>query len=194
MAVVSITESFHAPGLAVRDGAASMTNQPEPWLPPAATSPFTIVSGGQTGVDRAALDAALAANAPCGGWCPDGRKAEDGVIPARYPLVELPGAGYLARTRRNVEDSDATLVVAFGTPAGGTARTVEFCRRLGKACLLIDAAVATPEESARRAREFVKGRGIAHLNVAGPRASGQAAGYAYAFELVTRLLSGLSAS
>jgi len=74
------------------------------------------ISGGQTGVDRGALDAALDVGAPCGGWCPVGRKAEDGVIAPRYPLVELPGRGYLPRTRRNVLDSDATLVVTFGRP------------------------------------------------------------------------------
>ena len=67
-----------------------------------------IISGGQTGVDRGALDAALKASISCGGWGPKGRKAEDGPIPERYPLQELPGADYLHRTRRNVVDSDGT--------------------------------------------------------------------------------------
>src|SRR5210317_1948565 len=80
-----------------------------------------IVSGGQTGVDRGALDAALTLGRVCGGWCPEGRLADDGPIPARYPLQELPGGGYRARTRRNVRDSDATLIVTFGAPTGGTA-------------------------------------------------------------------------
>jgi len=70
-----------------------------------------VVSGGQTGVDRGALDAALDLGFPCGGWCPEGRQAEEGVIPARYPLNELIGGGYEERTQKNVEDSDGTLVI-----------------------------------------------------------------------------------
>jgi hypothetical protein len=100
-------------------------------------------AGGQTGVDRGALDAALYFGMPCGGWCPEGRQAEDGQISGRYPLTELPGAGYLARTRKNVEDSDATLIVTFGPPIGGTARVLEHCLRVGKPHLVIDATHTT---------------------------------------------------
>jgi hypothetical protein len=70
-----------------------------------------IISGGQTGVDRGALDAALAVKFPCGGWCPADRRAEDGSIPGRYPLTPLPGGGYRERTRQNVIDSDGTATV-----------------------------------------------------------------------------------
>jgi hypothetical protein len=73
------------------------------------------------------LDAALELGFPCGGWCPHGRQAEDGVIPARYPVVVLPGAGYRQRTRQNVEDSDATVILAPGELSGGTALTKRFC-------------------------------------------------------------------
>ena len=73
-----------------------------------------IISGGQAGVDRGALDAALELGAQCGGWCPDGRKAEDGRIPDCYPLEERKGAGCPERTRRNVEDSDGTLIIHRG--------------------------------------------------------------------------------
>ena len=149
---------------------------------------LTIMSGGQTGVDRGALDASLSVGAPCGGWCPAGRKAEDGPIPAKYPLTELPGADYLARTRKNVEESDATLIITFGAPTGGTKRTVEFCRRLRKPFLVIDAAATPVDEAVRQVLEFAKGRGVQRLNVAGPRASGEPRGYYYAFELVRRLL------
>lgn len=70
-----------------------------------------IVSGGQTGVDRGALDASLKSNFPCGGWCPGDRSAEDGTIPERYPLTPLPGGGFRQRTRQNVADSDGTLIL-----------------------------------------------------------------------------------
>ena len=79
-----------------------------------------IVSGGQTGVDRAALDVALELSIPCGGWCPKGRKAEDGALPARYPLKETPSEEYAQRTTWNVRDSDGTLILTHGAPTGGT--------------------------------------------------------------------------
>ena len=77
-----------------------------------------IVSGGQTGVDRAALDVGLAWGLPIGGWCPRGRTAEDGPIPARYPLRETESAKYDVRTRRNVRDSDGTLILTARRPRG----------------------------------------------------------------------------
>ena len=165
------------------------SHQQDLWTRPNSPTRLIIVSGGQTGVDRAALDAALSVGAPCGGWCPAGRKAEDGPIPAHYPLTEIPGADYIARTRRNVEDSDATPIVAFGAQAGGTRRTVEFCQRLGKPHLIVDALTVPIDEAAGQAAEFVQGRGVQRLNVAGRRASGEGRGYDYAFGLVTPVLA-----
>jgi len=91
-----------------------------------------IVSGGQTGVDRAALDAAMALGIEVGGWCPRGRRAVDGIIPAKYPLTETPDEAYQTRTRWNVRDSDATLIVCRDEPSGGTALTIEYCEQLGR--------------------------------------------------------------
>lgn len=149
-----------------------------------------IVSGGQTGVDRGALDAALEAGTPCGGWCPEGRTAEDGVIPSRYPLRELPGGGYRERTRRNVEDSDATLVIHFDELEGGTALTLDLCRELGRPHLVVDAAVESPQDAAARLRDFVDRHGVRVLNVAGPRASKWARAAGTAEAIVGGLLAG----
>jgi hypothetical protein len=153
----------------------------------AETRPLRVVSGGQTGVDRGALDAALEGGVPCGGWCPAGRLAEDGVIPARYPVTELRDGGYDARTRKNVEDSDGTLIVAFGRATGGTARTIELCETLARPHLIVDAASVALEEAVRRAVRFVREEGVGQLNVAGPRASGEPRAYEYAYALVYEL-------
>ena len=127
-----------------------------------------IISGGQTGADRAGLDVGLALNIPVGGWCPQGRRAEDGIIHARYPLTETPEADYDTRTRRNVEDSDGTLILNLGMLDGGTALTVKLARQMGKPCLI----VALEEGIEPTAfREWLDENQIAVLNVAGPRES-----------------------
>ena len=155
----------------------------QPTDPPA----LTIVSGGQTGVDRGALDAALALGWPCGGWVPEGRRAEDGEIPERYPLSVLPGADNDARTARNVADADATLVIAFGEPVGGTRTTLECCRRLGRPHLLVDALARAPADAAREVAELVRAWNVSVLNVAGPRASEASGGEAYARSVILAL-------
>jgi hypothetical protein len=155
---------------------------------------FSIVSGGQTGVDRGALDAALQAGVPCGGWCPVDCRAEDGLIDARYGLVPLPQGGYAERTRRNVEDSDATLILYFGELEGGTALTAACCEALGKPLLLIDALDMNPAHAAQRARDFVLQHAVWRLNVAGPRASKTPAAHDYAKRTVSRLLACLATS
>lgn len=151
---------------------------------------LTIVSGGQSGVDRGALDAALALNAPCGGWCPEGRQSEDGVIDFRYPLTILPGAGYLERTRQNVIDSDATLIINHGGLSGDTLYTLECCDDMDKPVLVIQARRQSTEACVRAAREFVSDNGILVLNVAGPRASEWPGGHGLACAIMTDLLAG----
>lgn len=127
-----------------------------------------IVSGGQTGVDRGALDAAVAAGHAHGGWCPRGRRAEDGVIPEKYRLVETPFSRYAVRTAWNVRDSDATLVLTSGPVAGGTQLTVECAQRYGRLCLIVD---LCGETDAGTVAEWIWAHGIGVLNVAGPRES-----------------------
>ena len=130
-------------------------------------APLRVVSGGQTGVDRAALDAALARGVTVGGWCPAGRWADDGPVPARYPLVETASADPAERTRLNVRDSDATLVVVWGGVEGGTALTVEVARALGRPLWI---APPRPARVGGVVAWLAEG-GVAVLNVAGPRES-----------------------
>jgi hypothetical protein len=122
-------------------------------------------------VDRAALDVALEGKIPCGGWCPRGRRAEGGTVPAAYPLAETPAANYRQRTAWNVRDSDATLVLAWGPPAGGTRFTVESCRARGKPYRVADLADPSTWEPAALAdlRHWLLAVHV--LNVAGPRES-----------------------
>ncbi|MFM2093231.1 MAG: hypothetical protein RIS70_355 [Planctomycetota bacterium] len=134
-----------------------------------------IVSGGQTGVDRAALDVAMLLGIPHGGWCPRGRLAEDGRIPDRYDLRECDSAEYFVRTERNVEDSGGTLILHRGRLTGGTALTARYARRRKRPCLKIDLAIAQRALSGMTALEDFDAWRTQHkirvLNVAGPRAS-----------------------
>lgn len=139
-----------------------------------------IVSGGQTGVDRAALDVAIAHGIAHGGWCPRGRRAEDGRISDRYTLREHDSPDYAARTEQNVVDSDATLVLTIGTPEGGTALTVRLAARHARPSLVVDLDDPTAPASVVA---WFRTNGVAVLNVAGPREStrpgisGRAAAY-----------------
>jgi hypothetical protein len=127
-----------------------------------------IVSGGQTGVDRASLDLALELAFPCGGWCPRGRKAEDGPLPLHYPLQETPSDAYSERTEWNVRDSDGTLVLLRGPAEGGTKLTMELATRHGKPHRLVD--LTKPGEP-EAIRDWIEHHSIRILNVAGPRES-----------------------
>ncbi|MBP7634331.1 putative molybdenum carrier protein [Candidatus Ozemobacteraceae bacterium] len=130
-----------------------------------------LISGGQTGVDRAALDVALELGIPSGGWCPAGRRSARGPIPARYPLVETETAAYPQRTRQNIRDSDATLVITRGGPAGGTLLTIRLAERLKRPCLVIDLSVRRLQAARTAVLEWLQKMRPAVLNVAGPRAS-----------------------
>ncbi len=146
---------------------------------------LVIHSGGQTGVDRAALDAALSAGVPTGGWCPRGRRAEDEPISLRYPLRESPSAAYAERTERNVRDTDATLVLTHGTPGDGTTLSIELARSLGRPLLVLDLGA---EPSPERVADWLDEHAVRVLNVAGPRASSVPGIYADALAFMTALL------
>ena len=125
-----------------------------------------IISGGQTGVDRAALDVALELGIPCGGWCPNGRKAENGAIPAHYPLQELPSGGYRQRTKWNVRESDGTLILFQDQLTGGSAFTADLARKQAKPCYTVN--LSAPTEP-REIMEWITQNNIGVLNIAGPR-------------------------
>jgi len=125
-----------------------------------------IISGGQTGVDRAALDAALELGIPCGGWCPEGRRAEDGPIDLRYPLRETTSRDYRVRTEKNVKEADGTLILTRGLAGGGTALTIHFAQKHHKPHLVVDLSAETGPE---KVRDWIDNNRIRVLNVAGPR-------------------------
>jgi Circularly permutated YpsA SLOG family len=139
-----------------------------------------IISGGQTGVDRAALDVALRHGIECGGWCPAGRLDEFGKIPDHYPIRELEGGGFTERTLQNVKDSDGTVVMYPGELRGGSEQTIRFCVELHRPHQLIDASKVNAEEAANLITDFVRAKKPGILNVAGPRHSEWPEGYAYA--------------
>lgn len=130
-----------------------------------------IVSGGQTGADRGGLDAARKLGIPHGGWCPKGRRAEDGAIPAGYRLKETRTSRYAERTERNVRFSDGTVVFTRGRPMGGSALTVRLARQHRKPLLRIDLKKHTDREAAAKLREWMTEHAVAVVNVAGSRES-----------------------
>ncbi|HYE31151.1 MAG TPA: putative molybdenum carrier protein [Methylomirabilota bacterium] len=130
---------------------------------------FTIISGGQTGADRAALDWAMEHGIPVSGWCPKYRLAEDGCVPAKYPLKEMDSPSYSERTEQNVRDSDATLLISLSPElTGGSKMTLQFAKQWSKPVLHVSKADLFPGVLLR---EFLRSNKARRLNVAGPRAS-----------------------
>jgi len=149
-----------------------------------------IWSGGQTGVDRAALDAARDLGMTTGGWVPLGRLDENGCIPPEYNnLREADTADWSQRTLLNVRDTDATLVLTWGEPAGGTQETIEFATRESKPCFTIDLERQERRAAARAISSWLSSLApVARLNVAGPRASKAPAAYGLAREILRMAL------
>ena len=174
-----------------------------------------IISGGQTGVDRAALDVALKHGIECGGWCPAGRLDEFGRIPDRYPLHELEQRNkegrspdrtgrpetaapwekrdiFAERTWANVKDSDGTIIIYYEQPGGGAAYTIECCKHLQRPHELIDASQISSEEAAKLIGDFVHTNKIGILNLAGPRQSEWPEGYDYTYRALEMFLMSCS--
>ncbi len=163
-----------------------------------------IVSGGQTGADRAGLDAAIDNGVVHGGWCPAGRFAEDGVIPARYRLTETDSALYIVRTQYNVTISDATVVFTEGRPLGGSQATLDLARSANRPCLHIDlAAIANNEDAVRKLSNWLDTNTVLNhpelpclmfgehgltLNVAGSRESSAPGIYGQVYRIISDLL------
>jgi hypothetical protein len=142
-----------------------------------------IVSGGQTGADRAGLDVAIRWAFPHGGWCPKGRKAEDGIIGRQYQLLETPSASYLQRTEWNVRDSDATVVFTLAsTLTGGSKRTAEFAEKHRKPWIHLAQRSSSYESPALILQQFVEEHGVQILNVAGTRGSKEPDVWQFAYE------------
>lgn len=144
-----------------------------------------IVSGGQAGVDRAALDVALEMGIVCSGWCPKGRKAEDGVIDVRYPLTETPSSEYSERTEWNARDSDGTLIINLGDLTGGAALTLEMAVRYQKPHLIVQ---LEADPDVRSVSEWISVHEIKTLNVAGPRESQRPGIYREASTFVRKII------
>ncbi|MEZ5993157.1 MAG: putative molybdenum carrier protein [Planctomycetota bacterium] len=147
----------------------------------------TIISGGQTGAERGALDAAIELGIPHGGTCPKGRPAEDGVIPAKFILKESNGKDTPDRTEPNVANSDGTMIFTFGRLTGGSKVTAEFARKHGKQWLHLDLNAEATDYAVKCVREWLAEHDIKILNVAGGRESESAGLHGAVKDLLTRV-------
>ena len=148
-----------------------------------------IISGGQTGADRAALDFAIEHGIPHGGWCPKGRLAEDGAISARYHLTETPTKSYPQRTEWNVRDSEGTVIFSIAQVlTGGSKKTMELAGKLHKPALHLwrDGGLPSPDQALMR---FIRDNNIKVLNVAGPRASKEPGVATFVTQVLEKALS-----
>ena len=146
-----------------------------------------IISGGQTGADRAALDAAITLGAPHGGWIPKGRKTEAGPLPRCYNLQETPSRRYRDRTEKNVLTADATLICSFGPLTGGSALTEAFAIRHDRPFLHINFACTNQQQAALLVEQWLTTFTCRILNVAGPRASSEPRIYPAVLTLLTAI-------
>ena len=148
-----------------------------------------VISGGQTGVDRAALDVAMRLGIAHGGWVPKGRLAEDGPLPSYYQVEEMPTEEYAARTEKNVLAADGTLIISRGQPTGGTDYTRRMALKHGKQLLHIDLTLnQQPSTAGSLIASWIQMNRIEILNVAGPRESGDPQIYSEAATILAHAL------
>jgi predicted Rossmann-fold nucleotide-binding protein len=149
------------------------------------TERIIIISGGQTGADQAALDAAIILGLPHGGWICRGRKTESGPLPAQYRLRELDSYRYRDRTEKNVLDSDGTVIFSFGPLEGGSALTEALTIRHDRPCLVLDLAEISQEQAITALWKWINEHEVRRLNVAGPRASHSPRIHGAVYEILT---------
>ena len=147
-----------------------------------------IISGGQTGADRAALDFAISHKIPYSGWLPKGRRTEDGILPKKYILKEMPTGEYSKRTEQNILDSDATLILSHAHLTGGSALTQSLAEKHGKPCIHIDLSKVDMRKACLIVNIWMHRYKIKVLNVAGPRASKDQIIYQATIDLLERVL------
>jgi hypothetical protein len=147
-----------------------------------------IISGAQTGADRAALDAAIMYGIPHGGWVPKGRKAEDGTVPGKYQVTELRSADYKYRTEMNVKDSSGTLILTHGKLTGGSALTLKYAHKHGKPCLHIDLNEVSAASAVIKISRWIEDHQVDILNCAGSRISKDPKIYDSVFNILDAVL------
>lgn len=147
-----------------------------------------IISGGQTGADRAALDVAIEFAIPHGGWIPKGRKTEGGILPDRYQLEEMPTTSYPKRTEKNVLDSDGTLIFSRGKLSGGSALTRKLAKQHNQPWVHVDLDKVAATEAIQIIAGWVDENDIEILNVAGPRASKDPGIHDFVLSILDRVL------
>ena len=147
-----------------------------------------IISGGQTGADQAALDAAIKLGIPHGGWIPKGRLTEDGPLSDRYDLIEMPTESYRERTKKNIRESDGTLILSHGRLTGGSEYTEKWALEYGKPIIHIDLSIITPFDAAVQINDWIVDYDIKVMNVAGPRASKDSKIYQSTLDIIESVL------
>lgn len=147
-----------------------------------------VISGGQTGVDQAALDAAIACGVEYGGWIPAGRKTENGPLPMRYALVELESESYPVRTQKNIVEADATLIISHGPLAGGSALTANIAQKMNIPYMHVDLDTFSGVLVLQKIKAWLQENQPVILNVAGPRASSDSRIYQESYDIIVELL------